>query len=146
MSSNDNTSAPAHASELPRFSLRTLLIVFLVAAPVLTLVAMARNASLRHDAKIAQQTKTILAMLDTTAKEVESIRAKLGRAPANEKELEQLMGHPMPIALKSPIQYAQTGPNSFSLAYYIEWLEGFSGDYLVYDSSKPGVGWVSFCN
>jgi hypothetical protein len=75
-------------------------------------------------------------------KKVESIRAQLGRAPVDKRELEQVLGHPLPAMPVGRVYYEQTTPNSFHLIFPIAWLEPFSGDYLIYESNKPNAGWV----
>ena len=72
-------------------------------------------------------------------RDAEAIRAKLGRAPEDQTELEGLLGKPLPAFLHeygaSEIRYRKTGVNSFHL-WYSYW------DPWYYDSNTPNAGWV----
>jgi hypothetical protein len=72
-------------------------------------------------------------------RDAEAIRAKLGRAPADQAELEELLQKPLPVFLheygESEITYRQTGANSFHLVY-------FYWDPWYYDSNTPNAGWI----
>jgi hypothetical protein len=74
-------------------------------------------------------------------KEVEEIRARIGRAPKDQAELESLLGKPMPVVhdgtYETPINYWRTGEDSFYLQY-----ELWATDDWIYDSKKPNAGWV----
>ncbi|HEX2475005.1 MAG TPA: hypothetical protein VHK01_09670 [Lacipirellulaceae bacterium] len=142
MQRKDCTSDLKYASDGPRFSLRFVFIAVAVLSPVVWFFAFLRNQEIERRARIEERTQSILATLEATVKEVEAIRAKLGRAPTDERELEQLMGHPMPTMPVYRLYYRQTASNSFYLLFPIEWVEPFSGDYLIYHSNKPNVGWV----
>ncbi len=142
MSREAYISDPSYVPEVPQFSLRTLLICFLVASIFLALFAYIRNQYLKHEADVAQRKETILLALATAVNDVEAIRAKLGRAPTDTHELEQILGRPFPETPAYELYYKQTGDNAFYLLYPIEWIEGFSGDYLIYDSNKPAAGWA----
>jgi hypothetical protein len=78
-------------------------------------------------------------------REVEALRTKLGRAPKDVVEVEQLLGKPMPIVhkgpRKSPIHYLRTGENSFALRYQFS-----SGGDWYYRSDFPTSGWVRSFN
>jgi hypothetical protein len=132
--------------ELPRFSLRALLIVVVVVSLICAAGTLLGNRIPKHRASEEQRTKTILTALSTTATEAEAIRAKLGRAPADVKELEQLMGHSIPEFLGRSVEYRRTSANSYELIFFVEWLPGFNEDWLVYDSSRPAAGWMSICD
>ena len=73
--------------------------------------------------------------------EVETTRAKLGRAPADQEELEELLGHPMPhvhdLGIEVQINYRRMGEDSFYLQY-----ELWATDDWIYDSTIPNKGWV----
>jgi hypothetical protein len=134
---SDSSDVP----DFPRFSLRFVFIAIAIFSLLVWLFAFLRNQAVERKATIEKRTQTILATLDATVKEVDAIRVNLGRAPADERELEQLLGHPMPTPAYR-LYYRQTAPNSFYLLFPTEWLEGFSGDYLIYESDKPTAGWV----
>lgn len=144
MSHKAYISDPSFVPGLPRFSLRTLLIVLLATSIVLAIFAGLRDRHFKHMVKVAQQKKAILDTLDQCAKDAEFVRAKLGRAPEHVDELERLMGHPMPETQGRRVHYRRIDANSYELAYLVEWVEGFSGDWLVFDSNKPAAGWVPF--
>jgi hypothetical protein len=152
MSRQDYISDPSYPPNF-RFSLRAILIAFVVIAPILWLVAAVRNHvaavrnhSIKHEAQIAARTKAIWATLNKTAKDAEQIRTQLGRAPISTIELENLLGHPISVAVMpdhtSRIYYERTSNNSYNLVFSVEWLEGFSGDFLMFQSNKPRAGWA----
>jgi hypothetical protein len=74
-------------------------------------------------------------------RETETVRAKLGRSPLNQAELEALLGHPMPCVHEEgklvSIDYRRTGENSFQLQY-----ELWATDDWTYGSTNPEAGWV----
>jgi hypothetical protein len=104
------------------------------------------NQISKHRAAVEERTKTIQTALSKTATETEAIRAKLGRAPMDVKELEQLMGHSMPEFLGRSVEYRRTSANSYELVFFVEWFEGFNEDWLVFDSRIPKAGWTSICD
>jgi hypothetical protein len=146
MSHNTCLSESTDVPGLPRFSLRTLLILFLVASPILTLVSCLRSYNIKRQAEIEQQTKMIWATLNYFVREVEQIQTQLGRSPSSTEELKELLGHPMFVTLKhglmSPVYYERNSDGSYNLVFSVEWLEGFSGDFLMFQSSNPKAGWV----
>jgi hypothetical protein len=89
-------------------------------------------------ARLAEQDRITLSQI---VKETEAIRARLGRAPRDQQELESLLGRPMPHVhdegRPTPIDYLRTGEDSFVLHY-----ELWATDDWIYDSTKPEAGWV----
>ena len=110
-------------------------------AVVFAVAAYFQRQATHREAELAR-----LAELDrkTTAsivKDVEAIRAKLGRAPEDREELEALLGRPLPVVHDyghpRPINYYRTGADSFRLQY-----ELWDTDDWIYDSTIPQAGWV----
>ena len=143
MTRNSYISDPANSPSL-KIVVRTLLTASLVVALLIALFAFLQKESATRSAKIDQQKSSILSTLEITAKEIESIRQNLGRAPTDGRELVQLPRHPLPAPLGRQILYRRTAENSYDLAYPVEWIDGFSGDYLVFHSDKPAAGWTVF--
>ena len=133
-----------------RFSLKMLLLAFLLLAPVLWLYATLAKAKAKHEAEVAERTKAIWVVLLDAAKAAEQIRTTKGRAPNNRREIETLLGYPLSvdIGVKQPgeIYYEKASPTSYRLVFPVEWVEGFSGDFLMFDSASPKAGWVEVCN
>jgi hypothetical protein len=128
-----------------QFSLRKLFRTITVLALLLGLIVIAAKYLQRRDA-LRQAERARLEKLDratvvTIVTTVESIRAQLGRAPADTKELEKLMGQPMPFVHDNgyprPISYHRTGDDSFILQN-----ELWATDDWIYDSKLPSAGWV----
>ncbi|MEX2091792.1 MAG: hypothetical protein WD971_03895 [Pirellulales bacterium] len=122
-------------------SLRGVFVIVTVAAILLGAIGYARLRAARWQVELAR-----LAKLDQTTKkeivaEVEAVRAKLGRAPADEAELESLLGKPLPVVhdngYPTPINYYRTSENSFMLQY-----ELWATDDWIYSSDAPTAGWV----
>ena len=129
-----------------RFSLKMLLLAFLLLAPILWLYTTVAKIKAKREAEIAERTKAIWAVLLDTAKAAEQIRTMNGRAPNNRQEIETLLGHPLSvdIGIKRPseIYYEKTSPTSYRLIFSVAFLEGFDGDFLMFDSATPKAGWV----
>lgn len=129
-----------------RFSLKMLLLAFLLLAPILWLYATVAKAKAKHEAEIAERTKTIWTMLAESAAAAEQIRISQGRAPKDLAEIEALVGHALSVSItpkhSREIEYEQTSPTNYKLLFFCEWVEGFSGDYLLFDSANPKAGWV----
>jgi hypothetical protein len=132
--------APASPEPI-QFSLRGLLVVVSLIALCAGAVGLLNRREARRKAELAK-----LAELDKTTvvvivKDVEAVRAELGRAPKDEDELETLLGRKMPVVHDNghptPINYRRTGNNSFMLQY-----ELWATDDWIYDSTIPQAGWV----
>jgi hypothetical protein len=132
----------------PQFSLRALLLATTIVAFIVGLVSAWARYSIRQEALRRAEEARIMALdkatVSTIVREVEAIRAKLGRAPVNEDELETLLGKEMPVVheygqerIKWPISYRRTGDDSFRLHY-----EQWDTDDWIYDSTIPNAGWV----
>jgi hypothetical protein len=142
-----NVSDSARAPKT-RFSLRWMLIAFAVLSLILWLGVAARNYGIKHRAEVAEQTKAIWATLIETSKAAEQIRTSQGRAPNGRAEIEAMVGHPMRVKVSREhwreIEYKPTSPNSYQLYIFVEWVDGFDGDFLVFDSTVPHAGWTPF--
>ena len=121
--------------------MRGLLLAIALLAVVFAVAAYFQRQASRKEAELAR-----LAELDreTTAsivKEVEAIRAQLGRAPEDKEELKALLGRPLPVVhdygRPTSINYYRTGADSFRLQY-----ELWDTDDWIYDSTIPQAGWV----
>ena len=98
-------------------------------------------------AERAYQAELDRVVLRELVTEAEAIRARIGRAPRDQAELELLLGRPMPQVhdaglyfggvSRPQVNYRRTGENSFQLQY-----ELWATDDWIYDSTKPGAGWV----
>jgi hypothetical protein len=81
------------------------------------------------------------ATVKSIVEDVEAIRAKLGRAPKDQAELELHLGRPMPVVHDGmypvPIRYRCTGDDSFILKY-----ELWATDDWIYNSTALSAGWV----
>jgi hypothetical protein len=132
-------------SERPQFSLRKLLATFTVIALCIGVASASARYAKRRDAirraELAQLDKLDDATIKSIVMEVEAIRAKLGRAPKDEAELEIHLGRPMPVVHDgihpTLINYWSTGEDSFMLQY-----ELWATDDWIYDSTIPNAGWV----
>lgn len=105
-----------------------------------------------HQLEIAKQAeRTRLTNLDDATRkvlveQVEEIRVRLGRAPNDEAELEQLLGTSMPVVhdksfskpVPTAVHYHRTAKNSYKLQYEI-----WSTDDWIFDSTNPTAGWVN---
>lgn len=149
MSGQANVFKPIDPQDF-RFSLRAILIAFVVIAPILWLAATMANHSKKHQAEIAAQTKAIWKTLEEAVNTAEQIRTSQGRAPSDAAEIEAAMGGPLRVRVSREhwrdIQYRKTSPGSYELSLLIEWVEGFGCDILLFDSNKPGAGWTQICN
>lgn len=121
--------------------MRALLLVVTIMALLAAVISQLYRADAREKARLSE-----LAALDkkTTAgivNDVEAIRAKLGRAPKDEDELEAILGRPLPMVHDNghptSINYRRTGEDSFMLQY-----ELWATDDWIYDSTAPQAGWV----
>lgn len=126
-----------------RFSLKWLFVAFTLATCFIAFVSWRNRAILKHEREVKRQRMVIETSLQTAVQEVESLRKKIGYAPKDVEEVESLLGHSLPQMPVSRLYYEQHGTNSFYLIFPIEWVEGFSGDFLLYDSSRPNAGWTS---
>jgi hypothetical protein len=144
MARNVNISDPAYIPELPRFSLRALLILVALVAIVLVPIAYIRNQIIRERAELEQLEKQNEVTRARIVKDVMDLQARLGRPPNDESELVALLGRPMPkVHLHSvPVQirYERRG-QGFELVHL-----SIADDYSVFHSSNPGAGWVGFNN
>jgi hypothetical protein len=101
---------------------------------------------------IAKQRRDRQNMLETLKKQdaetvkqividVEEVRAKLGRSPESQAELESLLGRKLPKVhddgYPTPINYWRTDENSYRLQY-----ELWATDDWIFDSKNPDAGWV----
>jgi len=122
--------------------------VILAVAMSVTAVAWASYLWGYGTAERAYQAELDRVVLRELVMETEAIRARLGRAPRDQAELESFLGRPMPLvhdeslyfgggASRSQIHYSRTGDNSFRLQY-----ELWATDDWIYDSTKPAAGWV----
>ena len=149
MASGKYVSNPTYVPSF-RFSLKMLLLAFLLLAPILWLYATFARIKAKHEAEIAERTKAIWTTLIETADAAEQIRTSQGRAPKSQAEIEALVGHPLSVSItpdhSREIDYKQTSPTSYQLWIFVEWVEGLDGDYLLFDSTKPKAGWVPVYN
>lgn len=128
-----------------QFSLRTLLSVVTFLALCFALLGYLKYRSRQWEAEMARLAQLDEKTCEQIVKDVEVIRAKLGRAPKDKTELEVFLGRPMPVVHDDgypvPIHYQRTGDNSFHL-YYGKFVD----DDRVYDSDMPDAGWVQHWN
>ena len=121
--------------------------VILAVVASVTVVAWASYRCGYMTAERAYQAELDRVVLRELVMEAETIRARLGRAPRDQVELESLLGRPMPQvhdeslyfggASRPQVNYRRTGDNSFQLQY-----ELWATDDWIYDSTKPAAGWV----
>jgi hypothetical protein len=129
--------------DTPRFSIRGLLIFTVLVA----VFAAGASALMRIDARLRAEKARVAKMNAQTrakiVKEIDAIRARLGRAPENERELVRLMGGSMPevdvLGHPVSIEYDRTGTNSYKLHHW----ELSNGDWYECDSSVPQAGWTA---
>ena len=116
-------------------------VVAVVLCVVSSVIAYLDNRQARKQEELSRFKRLDTATLEVLVRDVEAIRAKLGRAPKDRKELEEILGMPIPKIhdVRYPIQinYLRTGDNSFMLQY-----ELWETDDWTYDSKKPNAGWV----
>jgi|SRR3972149_1492172 len=128
------------SSDAPRFSLRSLLFVVLVISLGLGFLGVLKQRSDRLRSKLEQLAKEDKATLKAIVRDVDAIRAKLGRAPKDEAELVALLGKPMPVVhdqgVPTSVRYYCNG-DGYTLVYTL-----WATDDWVYDSDKPKDGWV----
>src|SRR4051812_27903863 len=114
-----NNTIVASEGDVPRFSLRTLLVIVLIASVILGVFAYLRDRAAWHQAERERLAKLDKATTEQIVVDVEAIRARLGRAPNDERELEALLGHLMPAIHASgreyPISYRRVSENRFQL-------------------------------
>jgi hypothetical protein len=133
------------ASDVPRFSLRALIVAITVISVciwlVSSVVAYLSNLESRRQNELTRLAILDKATLVAIVDDVEAVRAKLGRTPNDKSELEALLGRPLPFVHdngnRRPINYFKTGINSFMLQY-----ELWATDDWIYNSDDPKAGWV----
>jgi hypothetical protein len=112
-----------------------------IAIPVLWWLVIFPYVQRLNEAEKAKQVAHNKAIVIQIVKEIEIVRAKLGRAPKNTAELEASMGHAMPFVydngFASPISYQRIGENEYQLHY-----ELWATDDWIYSSNAPQKGWV----
>ena len=115
-----------------------------VLAVVFAVAAYFQRQASRREAELARLAELDRKTTSTIVKDVEAIRAKLGRAPKDEEELEMHLGRSLPVVHDyghpTPINYHRTGTDSFVLQY-----ELWDTDDWIYDSASPQAGWVQHC-
>ena len=130
--------APSPVEPL-RFSMRWLLAAIALVAVVLSCCSGVVRYGEQRRAEAGRRDDLNTQTKANIVEAVEGLRAELGRAPANQEEVEKLLGKPMPVFIHehgvSPIKYRQTGVDSFVLDYSL-W------DPWYYDSLTPKAGWV----
>lgn len=139
-------NAPLHPDQHPqpfRFSLKWLFVAFTLATCIIAIISWRNRANQKHEREVEERKKVIAVLLQSAVQEVELLQRKIGYAPKDVEEVETLLGHPLPQMPVSRLYYEQHGTNGFYLIFPIEWVEGFSGDFLLYDSSRPNAGWTS---
>src|SRR5262245_12443876 len=123
MSRQVHISDPDYTPEY-KFSLRTLLIIFVIASAFLGAFAYLRDLTERHRAERERLAKFDLAVEQQIVKDLEAICLKLGRSPNDENELESLLGSPMPVihayGKEYPIRYYRLPAGSYRLEYINE--------------------------
>ena len=136
-----DSGSELHGSDVPRFSLRTLLAIMMIASVFFGAVAYFQNAIERRRAERERLAKLDRATELQIVKDVDAICLKLGRSPTDEKELESLLGHPMTVihayGREYPIRYYRLPNGSFKLEYLTE-----SGNIRTFESSLPTAGWT----
>jgi hypothetical protein len=128
-----------NSAELARFSIRSVLLLTAVVAVFFACCSAVVRNEQRRRAESDRRDEVNAQVKASIVREAEAIRAKLGRAPEDQAELEDLLGKPLPAFLheygESEIGYRKTGVNSFHL-WYSYW------DPWYYDSNTPQAGWV----
>jgi hypothetical protein len=123
-----------------QFSIRTLLYLTTVVGIALAGVMAIYQFRERQVAKYAAEAERNQLILLHAAKDVEAICANLQRAPNDEKELEMLLGNPLPTlndrGAELRMFYYRTGETCFQLVV-ARWYTD-----LVYDSKTPTAGWT----
>jgi hypothetical protein len=132
---------PAHPSQ---FSLRAVFYVTAAAALFTALLAALDHHVERQKVEELRISKENQAIRESIVLEVEAVRARLGRAPADQSELEVILGRPLPSVSEYghelSIRYHTEGANDFIL----EHLSFGNGDYLNYHSNAANAGWTPF--
>jgi hypothetical protein len=101
-------------------------------------VAVHRNAWFDNLARLAKKDSETIKQVVI---DVEEVRAKLGRVPESQAELETHLGRKLPNVHDgvhpTPINYWRTSDDSYQLQY-----ELWATDDWVFDSRNPEAGWV----
>lgn len=128
-------------SESPKFSIRFLLIVTTLAAIPIAGFSCEANRRKAWRLKLDQLAKQDVETLKQIVIDVEEVRAKLGRVPDSQEELEALLGRKLPkvhdYGHPTPINYWRISSDSYRLQY-----ELWATDDWIFHSSNPGAGWV----
>jgi hypothetical protein len=131
-------AANQQARRWTQFSLRALLRLTSILAIVLAVAMSVYRFRERQAAERARQAERTRLVLEQTAKEVESLCRKLQRSPKDERELDSLLGKPLPVVndhgVEKQVIYYANDETSFCLVV-AGWYD------LVYDSTKPNSGW-----
>lgn len=93
-----------------------------------------------HIQKDIQETTRRLATVHKVAQDVESIRARLGRLPKDEKEFVQLLGKPMPVFGEyDRISYYRNSDLDYRLNFSLRSFWGYGGDFYVASYQGPNT-------
>jgi hypothetical protein len=108
------------------------------------LVGWASYWSGHRDGRCAVHSDLDRAVLRELIRDTEGARTHLGRAPADQAELETLLGRHLPfvhdtdmVGSPTSVHYLRLDSNRFQLKY-----ELMATDDWVYDSANPEAGWV----
>jgi hypothetical protein len=137
MSSNNDD---IHEPDPLTFSLRSLLYFVTAVAICLGGIMFIHNRIALRQAEHDRHLALDREIADSLIVEIESLRAKLGRAPKDIRELESLLGRPMPKTYaygeEYPINYFCKPDGTYRLDYNTE-----SWNSQTYESSNPKAGW-----
>lgn len=129
------------SSESPRYSIRFLLALTTMAAIPIAGFTCVANQQRAWRTKLAQLALEDAETLKQIVIDVEDVRAKLGRVPDSQEELETLLGRKLPKVhdngYPTPINYWRISSDSYRLQY-----ELWATDDWIFYSSNPGAGWV----
>lgn len=132
-------------SESPKFSIRFLLAITAMAAIPTAGITCVANQHKARRLKVAQLEKQDAETLKQIVIDVEEVRAKIGRVPESQAELETLLGRKLPYihdrlypsVRPMPINYWRTDDDSYKLQYELQVTA-----YWIFDSRDPGAGWL----